>query len=107
MTPAGAQHTPFLKAPPTSQIYAVAIMSASKAWNIPGLKCAQVVAAPTEVERLRERLPTEVTYLVGHFGVWRVSRRIGKGTRRREMLAALDGVVVSCLPHSRTWRECR
>ena len=70
MTLAGAKHTPFLKAAAdVADIHAVAIMSASKTWNIAGLKCAQVVAAPTVVEQLRERVPTEVTYLVGHFGV--------------------------------------
>jgi cystathionine beta-lyase len=92
MTLAGAQHTPFLKAAAdVADLHAVAIMSASKTWNIPGLKCAQVVAAPTVVERLRERLPTEVTYLVGHFGVLASLAAYREGTPwRREMLAALD-----------------
>ena len=92
MTLAGAQHTPLLKAgADVADLHAVAIMSASKTWNIPGLKCAQVVAAPTVAERLRERLPTEATYLVGHFGVLASLAAYREGAAwRREMLAALD-----------------
>ena len=92
MTLAGTKHTPFLKAAAdVAHLHAVVIMSASKTWNIPGLKCAQVVAVPTVAERLRERLPTEATYLVGHFGVLASLAAYREGAAwRREMLAALD-----------------
>ena len=103
----GVQHTPLLKAgADVADLHAVAIMSASKTWNIPGLKCAQVVAAPTVAERLRERLPTEATYLVGSAS-WRVWRRIGRGAWRREMLAALDSRRRQLFTALQDVAECR
>lgn len=92
MTLARAENTPFLKAAAdVADLRAVAIMSASKTWNIPRLKCTQVVAVPTVVERLRERLPIEVTYLVGHFGVLASLAAYREGVAwTREMLAALN-----------------
>lgn len=45
-------------------------LSASKAWNIPGLKCAQLVAGSASVaERLEAGIPMEVRYGAGHLGV--------------------------------------
>jgi cysteine-S-conjugate beta-lyase len=45
-------------------------LSASKAWNIPGLKCAQLVAGSAQLaERLESGIPMEVRYGAGHFGV--------------------------------------
>lgn len=44
-------------------------VSASKTWNIPGLKCAQLVASQSVIEGLKEAIPIEATYGVGHFGV--------------------------------------
>jgi cystathionine beta-lyase len=39
----GATHTPYLSVEGTAD-HGVAVVAASKAWNIPGLKCAQVVS---------------------------------------------------------------
>ncbi len=48
----------------------VALVSASKAFNLAGLKAAQVVAGSEEtMRRLSERIPVEVTYSAGHLGV--------------------------------------
>jgi cystathionine beta-lyase len=51
----------------------VSVMSASKAWNLAGLKCALTIAGSDEVcERLTahfDALPTEILSRVGHFGV--------------------------------------
>lgn len=45
-------------------------LSASKAWNIPGLKCAQLVAGSAALaERLEAGIPMEVRYGAGHLGV--------------------------------------
>lgn len=45
-------------------------LSASKAWNIPGLKCAQLVAGSAAIaERLEAGVPMEVRYGAGHLGV--------------------------------------
>ena len=49
---------------------AVSVVSTSKAWNLAGLKCAQLVAGSTAVTALlAERIPIEVTYGTGHLGV--------------------------------------
>lgn len=48
----------------------VSLVSASKAFNLAGLKCAQMVAgSPATADRLRERMPVEVTYGASHLGV--------------------------------------
>lgn len=65
----GTVHTPFLSVS-SSDLTAVSLISASKAWNIAGAKCAQVVAGSTRVmDIMSERVPLEVTYATGHFGV--------------------------------------
>ena len=48
---------------------AVCVISASKAWNIAGLKCAQVVTNDQGLTaRLRTRIPQEVQHGAGHLG---------------------------------------
>ena len=65
----GTVHTPFLTVS-SDDLNAVSLISASKAWNIAGAKCAQVVAGSQRVmDIMAERVPLEVTYATGHFGV--------------------------------------
>jgi cystathionine beta-lyase len=47
----------------------IVLTSASKAWNIAGLKAAVIVASADEPRRLLSRLPPEMPYHAGHFGV--------------------------------------
>lgn len=48
----------------------VALVAASKAFNLAGLKAAQVIAGSDDTMRqLTERIPVEVTYSAGHLGV--------------------------------------
>jgi cystathionine beta-lyase len=50
----------------------VAITSASKAWNIGGLKCAVMIAGPASRDALAARLksrPNEIEWRTGHLGV--------------------------------------
>lgn len=66
----GVRHRPFLAiVNDFPGLRAAACVSASKAWNIPGLKCAQLVATENVVAPLRELIPLEATFGVGHFGV--------------------------------------
>jgi cystathionine beta-lyase len=68
LTLPGAVHVPYLTvAPPSAR--AVTVISASKAWNIPGLKCAQVVGTRAISSELASRLPIEMSFGTGHFGV--------------------------------------
>jgi len=87
-----AAHTPFLKvAADDSNMRAVAAVSASKTWNIPGLKCAQLVAGDAVLDDLRDGIPIEATYGVGHFGVLGTLAAYRDGGPWREvMLATLD-----------------
>jgi len=65
----GARHTPFLSLGEPATARGIALVSASKAWNIPGLKCAQIVVASDAMRAIVERLPERVTFGVGHLGV--------------------------------------
>ncbi|MDA2988629.1 MAG: aminotransferase class I/II-fold pyridoxal phosphate-dependent enzyme, partial [Actinomycetota bacterium] len=92
MTLTGARHHPFLAvAEGVPGLRAVSCVSASKTWNIPGLKCAQLVASDSVAERLCDEIPLEATFGVGHFGVLGTlaAYRDG-GPWRTEMLEALD-----------------
>lgn len=92
MTLTGARHHPFLSvARDVSGLRAVSCVSASKTWNIPGLKCAQLVATDSVVEHLRESVPLEATFGVGHFGVLGTLAAYREaGSWRTEMLSVLD-----------------
>ncbi len=68
LTLPGAVHTPYLSVA-GDDARATSCLSASKTWNIPGLKCAQLVGTQSTAEVLHERVPLEATFGVGHFGV--------------------------------------
>lgn len=59
-------HTPLLTLPGSDA--AVAIVSASKAWNLPGLKAAAAVGGPAAADDLR-RIPEEASHGVQHVSV--------------------------------------
>jgi len=62
--------TPYLSIDSELTAPDVALVSASKAFNLAGLKCAQIVAGSAQTaQRLREAIPIEVTYGTGHLGV--------------------------------------
>jgi cystathionine beta-lyase len=72
LTMRGAVHTPYLSVAGEND-RAFAALSATKAWNISGLKCALAVggsaAAAGVLRRHWEAEPTETTWRVGHLGV--------------------------------------
>jgi cystathionine beta-lyase len=68
LTLAGARHVPFLSLP-EAQARGITLVSASKAWNLPGLKCAQLVTAAPALRALARRLPEELVYGAGNLGV--------------------------------------
>lgn len=92
MTLSGSRHTPFLSAASgVPGLRAVSCVSASKTWNIPGLKCAQLVASDSVIDILREAVPLEATFGVGHFGVLgTIAAYLEGGPWRAEMLDVLD-----------------
>jgi cystathionine beta-lyase len=64
----GAAYTPMLTVPGGPEV-AVSLVSASKAWNLAGLKCAAVVTASPAMAAVVDRLPPDTPWRVGHFGV--------------------------------------
>jgi len=61
--------TPYLSIADPEAV-AVSLMSASKAWNLAGLKCAQlIVGSESMARRFEEGMAIEVTYGTGHLGV--------------------------------------
>jgi len=61
---------PYLSVAPEITTHDVALVSASKAFNLAGLKCAQIIAGSPEVaDTLRARIPMEITYGTGHLGI--------------------------------------
>ncbi len=64
----GATFTPLLTVPGAAEV-AISVVSASKAFNLAGLKCAAVVTASAAMARLVARLPPDVRWRTGHLGV--------------------------------------
>jgi cystathionine beta-lyase len=64
----GSTFTPFLTIPAAHAV-GVSVLSASKAFNIAGLKCAEIVVASDRFAEALDRLPTETAWRVGHLGV--------------------------------------
>ena len=68
LTLAGARHTPFVSFAEGSAV-GVTLASASKAWNIAGLKCAVAVAGSASMDRVLASAPESLRYGAGLFGV--------------------------------------
>lgn len=68
LTLPGAEHHPYLTvAGPDAR--AITLVAASKAWNLAGLKCAQLIGTDLTADIVSRRLPLEVMYGTGHLGV--------------------------------------
>ena len=65
---APATFTPFLSASPVAASVGYAVASASKAFNLTGLKCALMSTAADHTRRVVQGLPKEVEWRTGHFG---------------------------------------
>ena len=69
LTHAGAEHLPFPTVSPEAAATSIVLTSASKAWNVAGLKAAVMVACHDAPRALLARLPMELPYHAGHLGV--------------------------------------
>ena len=65
----GRTHHPFVSVSAEATRHGLVFASASKAWNLAGLKCAAIVTADPATRRLVQRLPEELPWRVGHLGV--------------------------------------
>ncbi|MGM1016229.1 MAG: MalY/PatB family protein [Actinomycetota bacterium] len=64
-----AGFTPFLTVSDQARSVGYSVLSASKAFNLAGLKCALMVTADDATSRLVRRLPVEVEWRTGQFGL--------------------------------------
>jgi cystathionine beta-lyase len=118
----GAVFTPLLSVPGAASV-AVAVVSASKAFNLAGLKCAAIVTGSPRMASLVARMPAEVHERTGHLGVlasiaaftagdsW-LDALLGTLAARRAQLADL---LATRMPHVRwnppeatylAWLDC-
>lgn len=65
---ADRRFVPFLSVSDAAREHGIAAHSASKAWNLAGLKCAMFVTAGTRMSRLLSALPDEVHFRTSLFG---------------------------------------
>jgi cysteine-S-conjugate beta-lyase len=87
----GAHHTPFLSLGEAAAARGIALVSASKGWNIPGLKCAQIVTASDQMRALIGKLPHELSFRAGNLGVIASTAAYrDSGDWLDELLAVLD-----------------
>jgi len=86
----GATHIPYLNVADAGS-RAVTVTSASKAWNIPGLKCAQVISTPAVSSRMRRNLPMAMLFGVGNLGVIaQIAAYMDGGPWLRQVVDVLD-----------------
>lgn len=69
LTQPGAGFTPFLTAGEDAARVGFAVVSASKAFNLAGLKCALMIGAVPQTRQLLRELPVEVEWRTGQFGL--------------------------------------
>lgn len=120
----GSRHVPFVSLGDELAGHAVTVTSASKAWNIAGLKCALAVAGSNEMLTHFAHLPKELTARAGNLGVIASVAAFRHGAPwLRDLVAYLDGnrrhlaeLLVARLPKIRfiapqasylAWLDCR
>jgi cystathionine beta-lyase len=86
----GAAFTPMLTVPGAADV-AISVVSASKAFNLAGLKCAAVVSASPAMTAVVDRLPPDTRWRTGHLGVLAsVAAFRDGGSWLDQLLATLD-----------------
>jgi cystathionine beta-lyase len=68
LTLPGASYTPLLSVPGAADV-AVSVVSASKTFNLAGLKCAAVVTGSARMAGIVEEFPPDSRWRTGHLGV--------------------------------------
>jgi len=65
----GATHTPFPTVSAAAARCSIVMASASKTWNLAGLKAAMMIASSDEGRAVLARLPRDLPYHAGHLGI--------------------------------------
>jgi cystathionine beta-lyase len=87
----GASFTPLLTVPGAADV-AVVVVSASKAFNLPGLKCAMIVTASPRTAAVAGRMTEELFHRPGHLGVIATEAALTHGD---DYLAMLRGTLAA------------
>ena len=124
LTLPGAEHVPFPTVSAAAARRSIVLTSASKTWNLAGLKAAVIVAFADEPRAVLARLPPELPYHAGHLGVLAARAAFTGGEpwraqvvtildRNRRLLAELLArylPAVRCAPPAASylaWLDCR
>ena len=92
LTMPGATFVPFLPIADLVDCDAVALASASKAWNLPGLKCAVAIAGSERMRTQLGRMRPELPWSAGNLGVVATIAAFTQGAPwLDELLRYLDG----------------
>ena len=83
----GHQHTPYASLSPATAAHTVTATSASKAWNLPGLKCAQIILSNEADGQVWERIGLMASHGASTLGV------VAATTAFRSGGDWLDGVI--------------
>lgn len=90
LTLAGAAHAPFPTVSAAAARRAIVLTSASKTWNLAGLKAAVAIAVDEPARGLVARLPADLGYHAGHLGVLATRAALADGEPwRADALAIL------------------
>jgi cystathionine beta-lyase len=120
----GSTHLPFCSLSETAGERGIVLTSATKGWNLPGLKCGLAIACSEPLRRVFASLPDELDDRVGHLGVlaseaafaggeeWldRLLGYLGRTRRRLAELLAERLPDVGYQPGQATylaWLDCR
>jgi cystathionine beta-lyase len=79
LTLPGATHRAFPTISAAAARRSIVITSASKTWNLAGLKAAMMIASSDEARAVLARLPPETPYHAGHLGVLAARAAFGEG----------------------------
>lgn len=124
LTLAGARHRPFPSVSPAAARCSIVMTSASKTWNLAGLKAAMMIACGERGRAELAKVPPETPYHAGHLGVLATRAALGEGqpwlTSTLAILernrALLDDLLAQHLPRVRwvapragylAWLDCR
>jgi cystathionine beta-lyase len=89
LTLPGAVHHPFPAVSPEAARTCIVLTSASKAWNVAGLKAAMMIACADEPRAVLDRLPADLPYHAGHLGVVAACAAFREGDPWLEAVVAL------------------
>jgi cystathionine beta-lyase len=91
LTYPGVTHMPFTTVSPAASKRAIVLSSASKTWNLAGLKAALIVASDDATRAIVKRLPAELPYHAGHLGILAAQTAFAQGAPwRHETMAILE-----------------